>query len=415
MKMRENNKKYLVDTNELFRNPNVIVDHNVVITSHVLREVEHLELTKKQDRVLQYQIRRFKKILDKHDHVLYDLKDYEFNLRDDWDGKYVDNILIQVMLENDFGLISNDRLLREKARLYGIEILETDFSDYSDFEYKGYVEVEMSRDEFSEFHDNRLDKNEFELLVNQYLIILDPETKDPYVALKFDGEFYISIKEKVIDSYRIGKFKAKDLYQACVIDSLINNKITLIRGKAGTAKTLSAMTYALQQIEKGKHNKLVVFSNSLPTKGAVFLGMNKGSLKDKLLQVSIGHILASKIGSYDEVEAMMLTEELLVLPMSDIRGFDTTGMNAVILITEAQNLDRELMKLAIQRVGEDCKMIIEGDNKTQLDSELFEGDNNGMNAVSNVFKGHDYYGEVELKNIYRSEIARMAELLTQDE
>jgi len=103
------------------------------------------------------------------------------------------------------------------------------------------------------------------------------------------------------------------------------------------------------------------------------------------------------------------------LPMSDIRGFDTTGMKAILLITEGQNMNRELIKLAIQRCGEDCKLILEGDNAVQLDSDLFEGDNNGMTAVSNVFRGQDYYGEVELKNIYRSELARMAELLTSEE
>jgi len=35
------------------------------------------------------------------------------------------------------------------------------------------------------------------------------------------------------------------------------------------------------------------------------------------------------------------------LPISDIRGYDTSGMNAGIYITEAQNLDVELLKLAL--------------------------------------------------------------------
>jgi hypothetical protein len=33
--------------------------------------------------------------------------------------------------------------------------------------------------------------------------------------------------------------------------------------------------------------------------------------------------------------------------MADIRGYDTTGMRAGIYITEAQNMDTELMKLAL--------------------------------------------------------------------
>jgi predicted ribonuclease YlaK len=47
--------------------------------------------------------------------------------------------------------------------------------------------------------------------------------------------------------------------------------------------------------------------------------------------------------------------------MSDIRGFDTNGMKAGVYITEAQNLDINLIKLALQRIGEDSVCIIDGD------------------------------------------------------
>ena len=40
-------------------------------------------------------------------------------------------------------------------------------------------------------------------------------------------------------------------------------------------------------------------------------------------------------------------EKLLLLPMADIRGYDTSNMRAGIYITEAQNLDVELLKLAL--------------------------------------------------------------------
>jgi predicted ribonuclease YlaK len=55
--------------------------------------------------------------------------------------------------------------------------------------------------------------------------------------------------------------------------------------------------------------------------------------------------------------------KLELLPISDIRGYDTSGMNAGIYISEAQNLDRSLMKLLLQRVGEDCVCIIDGDER----------------------------------------------------
>lgn len=106
---------------------------------------------------------------------------------------------------------------------------------------------------------------------------------------------------------------------------------------------------------------------------------------------------------------MIDAEQLILLPLSDIRGYDTTGMRAGIYISEAQNLDISLMKLALQRIGEDSFCIIDGDDKTQVDDIAFEGHNNGMRRASKVYRGEDVYGEVELQIIHRSKIAQIAQ------
>ena len=111
------------------------------------------------------------------------------------------------------------------------------------------------------------------------------------------------------------------------------------------------------------------------------------------------------------VQTLIGTGKLLLLPMSDVRGFDTSGMNAGIYITEAQNMSIDLMKLALQRIGDDCIAIIDGDVDTQVDDKLYEGSNNGMRRLSEVFRGQDLYGEVELTECYRSRIAKIAEEL----
>ena len=68
-----------------------------------------------------------------------------------------------------------------------------------------------------------------------------------------------------------------------------------------------------------------------------------------------------------------------------------------------------MYKLSLQRIGDDCICIIDGDVDTQVDNRLFEGCNNGMRRLSEVFSGVDIFGEVELKNIYRSKIAEIAD------
>lgn len=136
-----------------------------------------------------------------------------------------------------------------------------------------------------------------------------------------------------------------------------------------------------------------------------------GTKDEKLLDSQIGNFLTSKIGGRVEVERLLQEEKIVLLPFSDIRGYDTTGMRAGIYITEAQNLDTNLMKLALQRIGEDSICIIDGDNKTQVDLDEYSGFNNGMKRLSQVFRGQDIYGEVELKIIHRSKIAEIAEQL----
>ena len=162
-------------------------------------------------------------------------------------------------------------------------------------------------------------------------------------------------------------------------------------------------------LEKGKISKIIIFCNTVATKGSAKLGYYPGSRDEKLLDSQIGNLLVSKIGDRIMVEKMIADGTIVLLPMSDIRGYDTTGMNAAIYISEAQNLDIELMRLALQRVGEDSICILDGDSNTQVDSALYAGSNNGMRRVSEVFRGSDIYGEITLQNIHRSKIAELAQ------
>ena len=98
------------------------------------------------------------------------------------------------------------------------------------------------------------------------------------------------------------------------------------------------------------------------------------------------------------------------MPTADCRGMDITN-NSGVYITEAQNSTIDLMKLMIQRIGENTKCVIEGDDKTQVDLISYSGNNNGLMRLSEVFRGQPYYGEITLKNCYRSKLAKQAELM----
>ena len=154
-----------------------------------------------------------------------------------------------------------------------------------------------------------------------------------------------------------------------------------------------------------------MFCNTIATKGSAKLGFYPGSRNEKLLDSQIGNLLASKLGDRIVVEQLINENKLILLPLSDIRGYDTTGMNAGVYISEAQNMDINLIKLTLQRIGEDSVCIIDGDYQAQVDNEEFSGINNGMKRVSKIFRGEEIYGEITLKNIHRSKIAQIADKL----
>lgn len=138
----------------------------------------------------------------------------------------------------------------------------------------------------------------------------------------------------------------------------------MVKGPAGTGKTFLSLGYLMHLLEKGKIDKIIVFCNTVATKNSAKLGYYPGTRNEKLLDSQIGNLLISKLGDRYAVEDLIETGKLILLPLSDIRGYDTSGMNAGIYISEAQNMDISLMKLTLQRIGEDSVCIIDGDCKT---------------------------------------------------
>lgn len=396
--------KILVDTNVLMNKPDILDNGNYVISGFVIRELEKPKQSENNERSYKARlaVRKIGENADKLEFVLEEPKN-EFS---DYDNDYIDNRILTLCKQQGFSLMTGDLLLKMKARAVGVEVVDVE-EDEDD--YKGYVEVYMTDEEYTDFYQNRLDLNEFDLLVNQYLIIKDSLTGDVLDALRFDGQYYVAVKTKGFKTNLFGSFKPYDYYQACVLDSLQNNQITMIKGKPGSGKSLIALNYAIQQIERGKYSKLICFVNPVASRNSAKLGYYPGTRDEKILDSAVGSMLASKFGDKYQVESMIANNQLLLLPFSDIRGFDTTGMNAICWIIESQNLDIDLMKLAIQRIGDDSKLIIDGDYNSQVDHSSYEGSNNGMRRVSQVFRGKEMYGEIELPIIYRSKIAAIVD------
>lgn len=391
-------------------------DFKLVITSITLEELEHIKTSSNKDADVKYAARRVLNDLDEH------YGEFEIILYTDI---YGDKMLKDgISLTNDAKIIAcarhfaathpldqvifvtNDLICRHIASIY----FEVEKVLEETYEYDGYKEVYLTSDQMAEFYSN-MDQNLYDLYVNQYLLIFDIDTKECVDKLCWTGKEYRHLNYTNFNSRWFGDVKPMkgDIYQALAADSLLNNQITLIKGPAGSGKTYLSLAYLMHKLERNKIDKIIVFCNTVATKNSAKLGYYPGTRDEKLLDSQIGNLLISKFGGRVAVEQMIAEEKLVLLPMSDIRGYDTSGMSAGIYISEAQNLDVDLMKLTLQRIGEDSICIIDGDCKTQVDDIHFAGSNNGMRRASQVYRGEDVYGEVTLKTIHRSKIAMIAE------
>lgn len=404
------------DTSSVLIKGEALFEEEFIISSISFEELENIKTSYYKDEYTKMQARKITRLLDentekykiefftnKNDKIL---KKMNYPISNDI--KILSCALAYSKKHKDIELefITNDLCLKNIAKLF---LPKVDSVVEEKDDYLGFKEVVLNNEEMDYFYSNQ-DKNIYNLLINEYLII-KTEDGDIIDRLCWTDEGYRQLNYTGFYSHLFGnvKPKRKDPYQAMFCDSLINNKITMIKGPAGSGKTYLALAYLAHCLEKEKIDHLIIFCNTIATRDSAKLGYYPGTRDEKLLDSQIGNLLASKLGSKEKVEELIADGKLFLLPMSDIRGYDTSGMKAGVYISEAQNMSIDLMKLALQRIGEDSICIIDGDFNAQVDDENFAGHRNGMRKLSKVFRGEDIYGEVTLQHIYRSQIGKIAE------
>lgn len=407
-----------VDTNILLSHLDQLESEDFFLLSSVsLTELEDLKTNRNKTEEIKYQARNAVRFLndnpDKYKVVVY-APNVEYATRVSLEDT-PDNRIIRcakyakdVMGYQDLSFCSEDVLARLVAKEYfGLPLCEIlcNKEDYS-----GYLEAHATEDQLNLIYSNP-EYNQFNLITNQYLILRD-NSNNIVDKFRWDGNHHEQIRVPTIKSNLYGSVKPYngDIYQLLALDSMANNQVTMIKGPAGTGKSYLAVGYLSYLLEKHKIDRIVVFANPVPTAHSARIGFLPGTQNEKLMDSSTGNMLSCKLGDKYMLEQMANQGKLIILPMCDIRGFDTSGsIRTGVYITEAQNTDISLMKLAIQRIGEDSFCIIEGDYTTQVDLDSYDGNNNGMRRMSEVFRGEDFYGEVELQKIYRSRIAEIAQ------
>jgi phosphate starvation-inducible PhoH-like protein len=143
---------------------------------------------------------------------------------------------------------------------------------------------------------------------------------------------------------------------------ILNNPITLIKGMAGSGKTLLACNIALDLLFKKEIEKIII---TRPTVSKEEIGFLPGDLKDKM-DPWLSPIYANLNMVYDKEKIKKLLQDdiIEIVPFAFMRG--RTFPNAMVIVDECQNITHSQTEMIIGRLGKGGKMVFCGDI-TQVD------------------------------------------------
>lgn len=396
----------IVDTNVLMNNYDLSNYEKIYLPLTVIEEIDNL----KND---SYKARRaFRQILKLNSENKIEIKmNCQHSLPVGLDNHKNDNKILSFTMDiltydKNAILLTCDYGLYLKAKTKELNI-PCELLIHEDKEkYNGFKIIQLNEYEQAEFYSDKTNKNNWDLFLNQYMIIKDKETGKIIDTVKWTDNGLKKVTRREFRSKTFGKVKTRDMFQSCAFDSLMKDKFTILTGNAGAAKSYLSFAYMFWALENSDYKQIYIIHNPVKIKDTMDLGSYSGNREEKLAQTNLFGILGTKV-SMNIINKMIFDKQLILIPASDLRGMEIPN-NSILYVTEAQNTTSYLLKTIIQRGAEKCKIIIEGDDKSQVDMKVFQHDS-GLRSAIEAFKGDVDFSCVRLQNIYRSHICEVAE------
>ena len=174
--------------------------------------------------------------------------------------------------------------------------------------------------------------------------------------------------------------RARSANQGVYLQAIAAHDITLGIGPAGTGKTWLAVACAVDALERGNVQRIVL------TRPAVEAGERLGFLPGDLVQKvdpSLRPLYDAlhELMGFDKVQKAFERSQLEIAPLAFMRG--RTLNNAFIILDEAQNTTPEQMKMFLTRIGFGSKAVVTGDI-SQID--LPKGQASGLVEAERILK-----------------------------
>jgi phosphate starvation-inducible PhoH-like protein len=178
---------------------------------------------------------------------------------------------------------------------------------------------------------------------------------------------------------------------------IIDNPITVLKGMAGSGKTLVAAQAALDMLFTNQVEKIVI---TRPTVSKEDIGFLPGDIREKMdpWLAPIYHnlyILYNK----EKIDKHLENGDIEIVPFAFLRG--RTFLNAFVIVDEAQNVTHTQMEAVIGRLGKNSKMVICGDI-AQID--LKDKRESGFSFLARIEEHIDGFKIYALQQNHRHEI-----------
>lgn len=219
----------------------------------------------------------------------------------------------------------------------------------------------------SEQKKNELVKNAIKFLADQFIINGSIEKKDIISSVnKFMINEKIKNSEKNIEY--IIKTPKKSVIphsekQKKYVRALKENEIIISAGPAGTGKTFLAVAVALTMLLEKKIERIILSRPAV--EAGERLGFLPGDMREKVdpylrpLYDSFYDLL-----DYEKIQKKIEIGDIEIAPLAFMRG--RTLKNSFAILDEAQNATDTQIKMFLTRIGENSKIVINGD-PSQID------------------------------------------------
>ena len=339
---------------------------------------------------------------------------------------------IEEFYENKIIFISMDIMARTRALSLDIKTDALNGKESIDFDYNYIKNIEINFEDL-EFLDNqeiiRFDK---EYKVDEFSYCFKVKNSDQIVLASIQNKKIRILNEEEIRDQIITPLNKEQLFFSNAIINHFYN-VLIVEAKAGSGKTLLALSGALKLVKQKYFQKIIYIRNSIES-------LDKGEdvgylpgLEEKFriynhpLMDSLDYIVRSEhkrkrskkveipYTPLEDSEANARVEQLIAnygietMWVGEMRG--RTLSNSFIIIDEAQNMSNKTMQMVLSRIDSSCKVVILGSNK-QIDNFYVNKYTNALTTLLKSTKNENNFVNIfaiKLEKVLRGPITEWAE------